>query len=59
MRPDTITEARKEPFYARVSNVISKLSDFKIVLRLTWGPIKGNKVTRFITNLKLKVQTFF
>ena len=55
MRPDTITEARKEPFYARVSNVISKLSDFKIVLRLTWGPIKGNKVTRFITNLKLKV----
>ena len=46
--------------FSRVSNVISKLSEkVSHYFETGIGTLKSNKVTRFIANLKLKVQTFF
>ena len=47
---------RKEHVCARVSNVISKLSE-RLQTHLETG--LGTKITRFIASPKLKIQIFF
>ena len=41
----------------RTLNVISR-EVFKLILRLTWESIQGTKITRYIANHMVKVQTF-